>query len=353
MKRSLARNLNELLSNNYMPRTMKGSIGMSELHYTTDKYYDYIINNFCNDRYKNNFNTVTRQIDLTVDATALKKFIGSKCVAVETDNTISLFVSTDKTYIIQITDKRWAISVDIIGDPDAVSLMCHALNDKFSVNPCYIRWVYDEQYGDDITMPVNLQNLPFDEMYPFLGNEKLVDYYDRFLKSSANILVLIGPPGTGKTTWLRGLLAHTKRSATLTYHPKILQQDSFFVDWLRSKDTFMILEDADTLLMPRKDGNEMMSRFLNMGDGLMGFNDKKLIFSTNLPSTRDIDSALTRKGRCFDILEFSALNREESKKVCDKMNLPMLDGHAFTISELFAFTKNEMTHSKPKSFGFV
>ena len=331
----------------------KGSVGMNELNYTTDKYYDYIIHNFCEDRRKNNWDTITKKIDLTVDISTLKKYLSGRCLSIETDEAVSLYISEDKLYVIEITDKRWAISVNIVGDPNAVSVISHALNDKFSVNPCYIRWVYDEQYGDDITMPVNLKNLPIDEMYPFLGDETLNSYYDRFLKSSANILVLLGPPGSGKTTFLRGLLAHTKRSATLTYHPKILQQDSFFVDWLRSKDTFMILEDADTLLMPREDGNEMMSRFLNMGDGLMGFNDKKLIFSTNLPSTRDIDHALTRKGRCFDILEFSALNREQSQKVCDKMNLPMLEGDSFTVSELFAFTKNEMTHSKPKSFGFV
>lgn len=354
MKRSLRRKLNNLLTkDSFVSNKMKGSVSMHELNYTTDNYYEYIINNFCIERYKNNFNTVTSKIDLSVDISTLKKFIGSKCIAVETEDNTSVFVSKDKTFIVEITDKRWAISVKIIGDPDTVSVMTHSLNDKFSVNPCYIRWVYDEQYGDDITMPVNLQNLPVEEMYPFLGEETLNGYYDRFLKSTANILVLIGPPGTGKTTFLRGLLAHTKRSATLTYHPKILQQDSFFVDWLRSKDTFMILEDADTLLMPREDGNEMMSRFLNMGDGLMGFNDKKLIFSTNLPSTRDIDQALTRKGRCFDVLEFSALNKQQAIKVCDKMNLPMLDGEAFTVSELFAYTKNEMTHSKPKSFGFV
>jgi ATP-dependent 26S proteasome regulatory subunit len=85
----------------------------------------------------------------------------------------------------------------------------------------------------------------------------------------------------------------------------------------------------------------------------MSFNDKKLIFSTNLPSTKDIDPALVRKGRCFDILEFTALNRSDAQSVCDIMNIPLDDGENFTISEIFAITKNEMSHSKPKGFGFI
>lgn len=43
-------------------------------------------------------------------------------------------------------------------------------------------------------------NSPFDEMYPWLEDETLTDYYHRFMNSKSNILILIGVPGTGKTT---------------------------------------------------------------------------------------------------------------------------------------------------------
>lgn len=328
---------------------------MSDMNFATDNYFSYITAIFVDERKQNGLNTIAKKVDLNVNIDDLKKWLTHDQFfqIIEMDDSGTWGISANNDVIIDIADKRWALSIKALGSPIKVEQLIETLNEKFTANPCYIRWVYDEQYGDDITVPVNLTNMPIKEMYPFLGDESLESYYDRFVKSSANILVLIGPPGTGKTTWLRGLLAHTKKSATLTYHQKILQQDSFFVDWLRSNDMFMILEDADTLLLPREDGNELMARFLNMGDGLMGFTDKKLIFSTNLPSTRDIDSALTRKGRCFDILEFNALNRDQAQKVCDKMNLPLIDGSSFTVSELFAITKNEMTHSKPKSFGFV
>src|SRR3712207_7327386 len=56
-----------------------------------------------------------------------------------------------------------------------------------------------------------------------------------------------------------------------------------------------VLEDADNFLRPRKEGNSMMHRFLNVGDGLVTMSHKKMIFSTNLPSVKEVDPALDRK----------------------------------------------------------
>ena len=133
-----------------------------------------------------------------------------------------------------------------------------------------------------------------DEMYPFLEGEKLTDYYERFMQSSANILLLIGPPGTGKTTFIRGLLAHTESSAVVTYDAAILEKDYVFARFVEDETNIMVLEDSDTFLKARSDGNTMMHRFLNVGDGLVTTKGKKLIFSTNLPSVRDIDPEIGR-----------------------------------------------------------
>ncbi len=65
----------------------------------------------------------------------------------------------------------------------------------------------------------------------------------------------------------------------------------------------------------------MMHRFLNVGDGLVGIQGKKLIFSTNLPSVKDIDPALIRAGRCFDILHFENYNEEQAKKIAKKFKV--------------------------------
>ena len=172
-------------------------------------------------------------------------------------------------------------------------------------------------------------------MYPFL-EEPLTEYYDRYMQSNANILLLIGPPGTGKTTFIRGLLSHTNSSAIVTYDATILEKDYVFAKFIEDETDVMVLEDSDTFLKARSDGNTMMHRFLNVGDGLVTTKGKKLIFSTNLPSISDIDPALIRPGRCFDILSFNLLKREEAQLLADKVGATLEgDKDSYSIAEVF------------------
>jgi ATP-dependent 26S proteasome regulatory subunit len=84
----------------------------------------------------------------------------------------------------------------------------------------------------------------------------------------------------------------------------------------------------------------MMHRFLNVGDGLVTTKGKKMVFSTNLPSVRDIDSALIRPGRCFDIVEFKPLSLFDAEKLADKLGATLPKRNAgevveYSIAEVF------------------
>lgn len=270
----------------------------------------------------------------------------------QVDGKHAVAIASDNNILLELTNRNKNVDIEIYGDVDKIKECGERLNKILDINPCVIKWIYDPQYMEFMIVPVSHKQLPMEEMYPFLKGETLASYYDRFMNSNENILVLLGPPGTGKTTFIRGLLAHSRKSASLAYHEKILEQDSFFADWISGEDTFMILEDSDKFLLPREDGNNMMSRFLNIGDGLMTFSQKKLIFSTNLPHINNIDSALTRPGRCFDLLTFDSLNYPDADLLAKKIGVDLPDGNSFTISEIFNEKRNE-TQKQRRSFGFV
>jgi hypothetical protein len=245
-------------------------------------------------------------------------------------------------------------SIRSYGDAEFCEDVIKIVEENFSVVTSHIEWVYGGD-GQSVNVPLNRDRLPCTEMYPFLKGETLESYYDRYMESSANILLLIGPPGTGKTTFIRGLLAHTNSSAIVSYDAAILDKDGFFARFIESDDNVMVLEDSDAFLKPRSDGNTMMHRFLNVGDGLVTTKGKKMIFSTNLPSIRDIDSALTRPGRCFDIVEFKPLSLFDAKKLAEKLHgtVPKVGPGKvveFSIAEIFNTQTNKPTERK---VGFI
>ena len=64
---------------------------------------------------------------------------------------------------------------------------------------------------------------------------------------------------------------------------------------------------------------------------------KKFIFTANINNIKDVDSALIRPGRCFDVLRFEPLTREQALKVCNKIGktLPEKKDTRYTIAEIF------------------
>jgi len=271
--------------------------------------------------------------------------------------------SSSGMLIIEIATKSWmdctlnanAISIRVHGTRDENSNFITECGEKFEIAESYIEWMYSAD-GNSVNVPLRTDRTPLSEMYPFLDGRTIEEYYDSYIESDASILLLIGPPGTGKTTFIRGLLQHTGSSAIVTYDAAILEKDYVFAQFIEGEANVMVMEDADTFLKARSDGNSMMHRFLNVGDGLVTTKGKKLVFSTNLPSIRDIDSALIRPGRCFDIVHFDELNTEQAHTLAKKigMSTDKLTKDKYSIAELFnGEVQKHETKSVGRKVGFV
>lgn len=223
----------------------------------------------------------------------------------------------------------------------------------------HITWYYrDGPAVKDIDVDLNISNLPCEEFYPFLKekNQTLNEYYESFKNSGSSVLVLIGPPGTGKTSFIKGYLHYTESNAMTSSEPEVLYSDNMFINFITAKTNVFVVEDADKYLQPREDNNPIMHKVLNASDGLLSMpKTKKMIFSTNLPGTSSIDPALIRPGRCFEVLTFGELDSDHITKISEKFGIKDVpDKEGIVLADLMnSHKKNSHSGPSKRRVGFV
>jgi hypothetical protein len=170
--------------------------------------------------------------------------------------------------------------------------------------------------------------------YPFLDTDEL---FKQYLISNDNLLLLAGDSGTGKTKILDMILnfcldnenlvsfedEDEEENILVAYvkNPQILALDAFWNQLTKASYHFIILDDLDHMLIDRNISvdthddtrNKFISNFLSFTDGIFK-TDTKFIITTN-QGVDNIDSAILRKGRCFDVLSFRSLTHNEAKLI--------------------------------------
>lgn len=229
-----------------------------------------------------------------------------------------------------------------------------------------VNWIFVDGHGaSERTFHIKKDWTITNSYYPWIDTD-LHTYYKSFMESKSQILVLYGPPGTGKTSFIRDLICEMNLNAYISYDMKILTSDSTFVNYVTgSIFDAIIIEDADDLLTADRDEqNKVIAKILNVSDGLIKLPKKKLIFSTNLDNVADIDPAIIRPGRCFDVMEFRDLTKKEAVKAATDLGVSIDDDkNNYSLAELF-FLKNMKDSTDPftlkhndgikkRKFGFI
>lgn len=198
------------------------------------------------------------------------------------------------------------------------------------------------------------------EYYPYLdgGIEAL---FTDYIASPESVLIMVGPPGTGKTSGISAITdilsllpIYAKKTEVVTnpgfvnyafnlsdsYMDKVASSDAHRrsdlitepyaknqrrVDYGRipivkaesavaddARIPMVIVEDAELLMAPRSSGNNAMQELLNETDGIGSNHTRKIVFTTNATNVDQIEEALMRAGRCYDVVHFRLLTPEEA-----------------------------------------
>ncbi|MBL0200349.1 MAG: AAA family ATPase [Chitinophagaceae bacterium] len=141
-------------------------------------------------------------------------------------------------------------------------------------------------------------------------------------KNDKGLVLLHGKPGTGKTSYIRYLIATLKKNV-IFLSPDMagaITNPNLISILIENPNCVFVIEDAENIVVDReKDGNSPVSALLNISDGLLSdCLNIQLICSFNTDISK-IDSALMRKGRLIAKYEFKELEVEKARTLSEKL----------------------------------
>lgn len=320
---------------------------------------DYIRNNFLLNRITKGLGSYGDSVRVEKNALVNVPAIVRKSIAENDTNVVSTYIGDWLSFIVsdnvlcKIHSTSNSVKIHVMGDEEIARKIIAHCHKELPVVAMTVDWVTNTDMNT-VSIPLVEPKGITDSSYPFI--EEGVDaFVEEYLSSSENVLVLIGPPGTGKSSLIQYIIAKSKRNAMITYDPVIMNKDDIFANFIESDAGSFIMEDADTFLASRTEGNISMHKFLNVSSGIVSMAGKKLIFSTNLESADEIDSALLRPGRCFGLIHFRKLTSHEANDFLQEHGFGEVENNSakYSLAELYNMTSRNRKPVKKASIGFV
>ena len=174
---------------------------------------------------------------------------------------------------------------------------------------------------------------------------------DKLNQNKSGLALFSGPPGTGKSTFIKYLSTQTSRK--IIYLPSTaaneLTDPGFLTFMSDYKNCILLLEDAEKILISREiQENHAVSNILNMTDGLLGDCLNIFIIATFNTTKDKIDSALLRKGRLVLEHEFAELPVDNCNRIFKKLGLDATTDRPLPLAEIYNQDDNFIKLEKEK-----
>lgn len=186
-------------------------------------------------------------------------------------------------------------------------------------------------------MPIKNIDIDFDLNYnaDFKQAHKLI--VDKLKTQTKGIVFLHGVPGSGKTSYLRWLIANIEKR--FIYLPPdlsyILSQPDFLSFLINYPNAILIIEDGENVLLDRTTNKDnAVSNILNLSDGLLSDCLNIQIIVTYNVKGNELDAALFRKGRVICDYEFGTLSEDRVVKLCKKLKKHIIK-KSVTLGEIY------------------
>lgn len=217
----------------------------------------------------------------------------------------------------------------------------------------YISLMTQSNLGFNTTrMEIKKPKLSIDDNY----NDDFKEIHQIILKrlnqkKDKGLVLLHGKPGTGKTSYIRYLLASLKKEviflppnlATEITNPALM---SFLIE---NPNSVFVIEDAENIVIDREQGGgSAVSALLNLSDGLLSdCLNIQILCSFNTDISK-VDSALLRKGRLIAKYEFKELETRKAQTLSNKLGFQTIINQPMTLTAIYNQGEKDFRQTEQK-----
>jgi len=234
------------------------------------------------------------------------------------------------------SSKNSKLSATVVTDNmDRLNVLKKFFEEKFKEvkREKQLHMIAPDEFGEGNTLyPLGEVAVPLERGNYEESNTRDFDTIIKELNSenpSGRFVIIDGPPGTGKSYYVRGILNEINYGVCVlvpvsmlealdkpSLMPILLNERKIKKAQTDKKPVLLIIEDADTLLVPRESDNiSAISSLLNYTDGLFGsIFDLRIIATTNSKHA-DIEPALLRPGRLLKRVHVGELSLKKAWEV--------------------------------------